>query len=223
MSDNPAKRVPRTFEPPPWERDAFEELARKREVEEAAAREAEEAAAQLRAAEALKTQAAAAAKKGDEGPVVAAARALAEEELAKEQGGAAAVTVGDGGTGGQPAETPEAATPEIAVSTLEQSDTGPGAPKVDDRKVAEMLAVLSTQEPKAKGGGVLALVVGIAFVILGVAMIVVSVWWQAVGQQQSGTTASTLLFQVLLVGGFGLGFAIVGGLIVYLGRQQARS
>jgi hypothetical protein len=222
MSDNPAKRVPRTFEPPPWERDAFEELARKREAEEAAAREAGELAAQLRAAEALKAQAA--AKKGDEAPVVAAARALAEAELAKEQGGAAATVVEDA-KAGEPADAaPVVATPEGAASRVEQGATAEsGAPKIDDRKVAEMLAVLSTQEPKAKGGGVLALVVGIAFVVLGVAMIVISVRWQAVGQQQSGTTASTLLFQVLLVGGFGLGFAIVGGLIVYLGRQQARS
>lgn len=44
MSDD-GRRVPRTFEPPPWERDQFEELAR-RKAEEAAQRAAEAAVVQ---------------------------------------------------------------------------------------------------------------------------------------------------------------------------------
>ena len=52
MSDD-GRRVPRTFEPPPWERDQFEELAR-RKAEEAALREAEEAAAKASVLSAVK-------------------------------------------------------------------------------------------------------------------------------------------------------------------------
>ena len=212
MSDNSGKRAPRTFEPPPWERDAFEELARKREAEEATARETAEARAQLQVAEALKAQAAAAAKVGDEDPVVARARLLAATELAKEQDAATApVTTQDGGTGGGV----EAATP------ADESIT-PVAPGIDDRKVAEMLAVLSVQEPKAKSSGIFGLVAGILLAVLGVGMIVLSVWWQATGPK-AGAAPAQLLIQSTLVGGFGLGFTVLGGLIGYQSRLQARS
>lgn len=208
MSDNSDKRAPKAFEPPPWERDAFEELARKREAQEAAARERADAEAQMKAAEAIKAQAAVAAKVGDEDPVVAQARLLAAAELAKEQAAVVAPAAGAATDAAAPGPTAEAAV------TAE--------PKVDDRKVAEMLAVLSVQEPKVQGGGRLGLVAGIVLVVLGVAMMGVSVWWQTAGPK-AGAAPAQLLIQSMLVGGFGLGFTVLGGLIGYQSTRQARS
>jgi hypothetical protein len=201
MSDTSGKRVPKPFEPPPWERDAFEELKRKREADEAAARETEEARAQLELAEAMKAQATA-AKAGEEDPVVKQARLLAAAELAKEQGVTTAAPV--------------------PVAALADEGAAPAAPAIDDRKVAEMLAVLSVQEPKTKSSGTLGLVAAIVLVVLGVGMMIVSVWWQTAGPK-TGAAPTQLLLQSMLVGGFGLGFTVVGGLIGYQSRQQARS
>ncbi|MCX8006584.1 MAG: hypothetical protein N3B11_00500 [Coriobacteriia bacterium] len=47
--DNPPRREPRKFEPPPWERDAFEELRRRKE-QERAERELQEALERARQA-----------------------------------------------------------------------------------------------------------------------------------------------------------------------------
>lgn len=228
MSDTSGKRAPKPFEPPPWERDAFEELKRKREADEAAAREREEAQAQVRAAEAIKAQAAA-AKADKEDPVVKQARLLAAAELAKEQGVATATSVPaaeQGATtvavtiGEADADAATATTAMVAGSAEE--GVAPVAPRVDDRKVAEMLAVLSVQEPKTKSSGTFGLVAAIVLVVLGVGMMIVSVWWQMAGPK-TGAAPTQLLLQSMLVGGFGLGFTVVGGLIGYQSRQQARS
>jgi hypothetical protein len=66
MSDGTDNRAPKPFEPPPWEREQFEELRRRREEAEAAQRSADEA-------EMVR----------EEGPELEAAAALAE--LAVEQ------------------------------------------------------------------------------------------------------------------------------------------
>lgn len=211
MSDNPVKRTPKQFEPPPWERDAFEELARKRQAEEAAALEMAEARAAAAAAEAIKARAEAIAKTGDEDAVVAQARLLAQAELLKEETAApstADVAAGDT----SPGQAPKAGS----------GGDGAAKPAIDDRKVDEMLAVLSMEEPKLKRGGMFGLVAGVVLAVLGVGMIAVSIWWQTAGPK-AGAAPAQLLIQSMLVGGFGLGFTVLGGLIGYQSRQQARS
>ena len=217
MTDSSHKRAPRVFEPPPWERDAFEELARKREAQEAADRELAEATARMRAAEAARAKAAAA---GDD-PVVAKARMLAEAELAR--------------AGGEGAGSPEAMEPTAveAPAELESPEVKPAVAAVpadggevlsglDEAEVEQMLARLSLEEPKAHATHDLAVWAGVLLVALGLAMFVMSIWWQRAGAS-SGAAMAQLLVQSLLVGGFGLGFAVLGGVIVYQSRLQARS
>jgi hypothetical protein len=228
MSEDSDKRAPRTFEPPPWERDAFEELARKREAQEAAARELAEVEAQLQAAQAIKAQAAAAAKGSDEDPIVVQARLLAAAELAKEQGPAANATAAAGGGGAGPATvtgpTVGAGTGDAVAAGEAPAEDGAAAaaPKIDERKVAQMIAVLGVQEPKYRGAGILGLIAGIVLGVLGVSMIAVSVWWQTTGPR-TGAAPAQLVIQSILVGGFGLGFTVLGGLIGYQSTRQARS
>lgn len=173
VTDGSHGRTPRTFQPPPWERDAFEELARKREADEAAVQELDEAKARIRVAEEQRMRAEKAAAKEVDPAVVVAPRATA-------------------------------------------------APKLDDDKVELMLAQLSLEEPKMQVVHGLAMWSGVLLVVLGTAMLILSIWWQMSGMR-NGAALVQLLIQSLLVGGFGVGFAVLGGMIVYQSRRQARS
>ena len=177
MSDNADKRAPRTFEPPPWERDAFEGLARKREAEaeEVAARESAEAQKLLQTTEALNAQAA-------DASVPAAVKV---EELIAEGG----VSARDG---------------------------------IEEAKVAEMLAGLSLEEPRMEASGHAGVAAGAVLGALGLGMIGISVWLLVVGQQ-GATALGPLVMMSITMGGFGLGFAALGGLMLYRSRLQARS
>lgn len=163
VTDGSNKRTPRTFEPPPWEREAFEDLARKREATEAAAKEADPAAH----------------------------------------------------AGGDEVAVP----PMTATAAAPKATTAPG---LDDDKVEMMLAQLSLEEPKMQAVHGLATWAGALLVVLGTAMLVLSIWWQVSGMR-NGAALVQLLIQSLLVGGFGMGFAVLGGMIVYQSRRQARS
>jgi hypothetical protein len=179
MSDYSDKRVPRTFEPPPWERDAFEELARRRKAEEDAARESAEVLARLEAAEARKAQAAA--------PVVVPST-VAEGAGSPPSGGGAAE----------------------------------GPSRVDEAKVVEMMAGLSLQEPRIKAPRHVGTGAGILLAVLGLGMIVASVWLLATGDHKSATVGLLVMMSIAM-GGFGLGFSVLGGVMLYRNRLQARS
>jgi hypothetical protein len=180
MSDNSGKGAPRTFEPPPWERDAFEELARKREAEEATARETAEAMARLDAGEASKA--------GMATPVVVPA---------------AVVTRG-------------------AESPLREDAAPEARPKVEEAKVVEMMAGLSLEEPRIAAPRHVGTGAGVLLAVLGPGMIVASVWLLATGDHK-GATVGLLVMMSIAMGGFGLGFTVLGGVMLYRSRLQARS
>ena len=225
VTDGSKKRIPRTFEPPPWERDAFEELARKRKADEAAARELDEARARLRLAEEQRARAEKAAAK-DVDPAVARVRALAEAEFAlsqaaglKESAEPAGLAEPAAHAGGDQIVTSLTAVAASAVATEPKVSA---APALDDDRVELMLARLSLEEPKMQEVHGLAIWSGVLLVVLGTAMLVLSIWWQVSGMR-NGAALVQLLIQSLLVGGFGVGFAVLGGMIVYQSRRQARS
>jgi len=110
------KVAPRAFEPPPWEREAFEALARKRAEEQAA------------------LEALAAAERAASGSEAATAEALAAEVLLAR---AAMVPPTEAGASGADAPAGDAPPAEPAQ---------PAAPAVDDRQVQVMLMELGREE-----------------------------------------------------------------------------
>ena len=116
------RREAKKFEPPPWERDQFDELARQRAEREAvAAQEAE------------------------------AARAQAEADAAWAAAEAAAAEDGAGETpAGTVVSEPMLAADATVAQVAEAPDAGRQA-ATDEPRVEQMLAELAAQEPKAAG------------------------------------------------------------------------
>lgn len=142
------RREAKPFEPPPWEADAFEEMARKKadaEAQERAERESEAEAA----------AAAAAAARAAEPPATGPTIAPPPQPAAK-----------PGRAAEPPAEAPSAQPPRPAGE--EKPATGAA---VDDAEMLEMLAGLRQEEPRINEqferiGMIAAFVTGLSGVVL---------------------------------------------------------
>lgn len=128
MTDSPNRRPAKPFEPPPWERAQFDELARQREEAE---KERELNAALAALAAPVPDQAAPEVSDGSASPV-------AEESAAQPE--ARAEASGEGPQVAAPAQ-------QQAVSEGEAGPTGPPASELDDKVVEAMLVQLRAEEP----------------------------------------------------------------------------
>ncbi len=137
------RRETKSFVPPPWEREQFEELARQRAEQEAEQARAEAEEAEARAAMEAQAAAVAAATPGTQ----------AAGEMA------AAVS------GAMPAPQVE---PALADVTPPSREGGP-----DEAQLAEMLSGLASEEPSATAGvWKMNVAIGGVIVALGIAMLV---------------------------------------------------
>lgn len=171
MSDDGKREKPR-FEPPPWERDAFEELARKREEAEQAEREAAEV---LRAAE----ERLAAAGETPVDPAQARARWVEQANAARETApeDAAVAPAPEALAPAASAAVPAAAPAASAAAEPAPGPQAPAAPaaQLDERKVSAMLIELKAAEPSvhrmigptAKGASIVMGVIGTGVFIAG--------------------------------------------------------
>lgn len=167
MSDDGKRAKPR-FEPPPWERDAFEELARKREEAEQAEREAAEAlrAAQERLAEAGESPV---------DPAQARARWVEQASAARESAPEDAPVAQPPAAPAQPAPAQAPAAQESAAPEAPAPAPAAPAAQLDERKVSAMLIELKATEPSvhrmigptAKGASVVMGVIGTGVFIAG--------------------------------------------------------
>lgn len=161
------RREPKRFEPPPWEKDAFDEMERRR-------REAEEE--ERRAAAALaEPQAQRAAARQEEQEEVAASSELKEPRQDK---------VASRGGAGESA----AGTPGVDVQKPE---------RIDQAQLTAMLAELAAEEPRDdKTISSVTLVVSIAIFALGAMMIMwgMAAFVAAKGAGSQGTIAGSVLF-----------------------------
>jgi hypothetical protein len=144
----PPRRQPREFEPPPWEKDQFEQLARERAEQERIEREA----ALVAQAEAEK----------------AASEHSAEEDAgAGEQVAQAALPQSDGSTG----------VAETAPAGVEDQPAAEPRAVLDERQVELLLLGLREEEPETLAGmwlvssvaGAVVVVVGLAIGLWGTA------------------------------------------------------
>jgi hypothetical protein len=193
------RKEPKPFEPPPWEKERFDELEQERREREEAERVAAEAARAAESASAGPAQPAPAEEAAPGRPPIAA------------QGTVAAGSDIDAvelATPGAPA--PAAPTGEPAAGPQGQE------PPVDPAKVEEMLQGLSAEEGDGLGGTAsnIALGIGLALLVLGVALSLVSMRLAA-GSFATGGPAvlvgSTIVgFMGLALGGVGLYLAVRG-------------
>jgi len=188
----PPRREPRRFEPPPWERDQFERRSREQEERE---RTRLEAAAEAREAEAAAQQAEAA---GAIEETAERAEAGPTEGPAREVRPRAHVN-----------------DPTTARAGAQQGETpAPAKEPVDEKQVALMMLELKAGEPAAlEGAWKAAIAAGIVVVLVG---IVIGIW---------GATAIVRLGQAGVLGGmvlvgFGLSFAGIGGWLVFRSLRQ---
>jgi hypothetical protein len=193
----PSRREPRRFEPPPWERDQFERHAREQTERERAEREAQAA----REAEAAAAGEAA-------GVVGEAAGGNAEPAIER----------ADAGSAGSAAEAPRGQRPRAHVNSPagEPAEPAPAPAKepVDEKEVALMMLELKAQEPAAlEGAWKVALASG---AVVGLVGLVIGIWG-AVGIARLGS-AGTVVGMVLI--GFGLAFAGIGGWLVFSALRQ---
>jgi hypothetical protein len=138
------RREPKQFEAPPWERDAFDELARAKAEEQAAA---EAAAAQAAAAEA---------------EAVAAAAAKAAESVAAMDEAASMEAAGSAGA----AEPTPVSGEDVAPEDGSQA-------KVSEAQVTEMMAGLRAEEPTSmQSYGAIAIALSVLTGLVGVVMLV---------------------------------------------------
>jgi hypothetical protein len=171
------RREPSRFEPPPWEKEQFDQLSQERREREEAARLAEEAA---RAAESAARPSAAGASGGD--------------------GQALGVTAGSPGGAAQPPRANGA----VAV------DDAP----VDPAQMEEMFQELSAEEGDGLGIAAerLRLGVGIALLVLGVLLALVSMRLLASSFQTGGPAvlvgSSIMGFMGVALAGAGLYLAV---------------
>ena len=200
------KREAKRFEPPPWERDQFEELARQRAEQEAQEAEQAKLAAEAQAA----IDAAAAAQ--------AARSATAEEALASDAAGAQAPSAAAAGAVTAPEAVAQSAVPASADAEAATSAPQPAVPGPAEEHVNVMLAGLAAEEPPAATAfwrtsvtiGAAVVVFGATFLILGIATLLRTARTGIVG---------LLGGSVLLI--FGAGF-VAGGVYVVIKnlRQQ---
>jgi hypothetical protein len=155
MTEDPI-RHPRTFEPPPWEREQFDELARRRAEEEAAAE---------------RTAAAAAAAAQREGPAPEEG-AAAEERPATEEG--AGPEERPAAVEAQPAPV-QAAAVDPTPADAADADATAAAPRTSGPEAAEvelMLVGLAAEEPKVMANAWIAwLVAAVLFALVGVSVL----------------------------------------------------
>ncbi len=145
------RRETKRFEPPPWEQNQFEELARKRTEEEAAQAEAQ-----------------------------AAAEAGAQAQAAAEQAAAQPEATEAEAAAPTPAEVPEGPPSEAAAAPAVTQPPAALPGGLEDARVNEMLAELASEEPPvsrdiwkvgvATGGVMVAL--GVVFLFWGIAALV---------------------------------------------------
>jgi hypothetical protein len=211
MPDQQRKDKPR-FEPPPWERDAFDELARKR----AEAEERERVTAANDAAAAWAAQAAAAAQAATPG----SGPALFEEELEPDRVEAPTVA-------GLPAEEapaieaprPEAARAEGAAPAKAAAPPSaePAAGALDERLVEAMLVQLQGEEPPvAPAVGRLGKALAAAIAVIGAGMVLFSL------VSLAQTTGRPLgMIGSLIVGGFGM-FLVGTGIWLWVRPNAAK-
>lgn len=116
----PERREAKRFEPPPWERDAFDELAKRKAAEDEAARAAEEEGASEAPTE------------GQNAPTAAAQPEAVTAPPAE-----------------QPAAGPEALTARPVEIEPEQpaQAAGPASGEIDQAQLLEMMAGLRAEEP----------------------------------------------------------------------------
>lgn len=179
MSDEQRRDKP-AFEPPPWERAAFGELARKR----AADQERDRAAMEAAAAEAWAARAAAAAQ-----PIVdepeGSWTAGPDESVAVEPGTEAETTV-------SPASTAE---PPAAAAADEEA-------KLDERRMTAMLLQLEGEEATVQHAvRPLSAVVSAVIGVIGAGMLALALYFAA---KTAGSAIG--LVGALAVGGFGVFF-----------------
>jgi len=180
----PQRREAKRFEPPPWEREAFEELQRKRAEEELAAE-------LLRSHQA--TQGA--------GPQ---AEQASEEASTPTVEPAVMEVTASGDTAKAAEEAPGAEDADVQLEQPAGGGKAPGRkPQAEDPRVVEMLAGLAVEEPPVhKGFWKVAIA---SAIVLGAIGGVLIIWAMAafVGAQKTGATG-VIGGGVLLV--FGAGF-----------------
>jgi hypothetical protein len=167
MSDDSDKRAPKPFEPPPWEKDQFEELRRRREEAEAA----EKAERQLLAGEAAEL---ARAREASEKAVDAMDDPIAGRDMAVSEADVAA-----------------------AQKTAEADAKRDGGADLDPRVVDAMLIQLSGEDtsalkPMKRAGMWVGYVVGAVGVVCLVLTIVSLVIFSKSGAQVYGFGAAML-------------------------------
>ena len=191
MADQSHRRSAKPFEPPPWEKEQFEELARERERAAQAAAEAEAAAAQ------------------------AVAEAAAEHEQAEEQSSAperpaepAAVAAGAAPKDEKPVE----ASPSVDTSE-ESGEDGLGDPRVD-----AMLMMLKAEEPDTVSGiWKVGMVAGAFLAMMGLVLVV----WAGVALARTLEAGPTAYLGAGIMGLMGAGLVALGvWLIVRSLRKQ---
>lgn len=190
----PPRREARRFEPPPWERDQFEKLARERAEQEKAELDAALAAAEI----------AAAARPAQEADP-ASGPTPEEVQSGSPQAGVERAAEGEIDRG------PVAAAEAKAAAVLE-------VPKVelDDKQVALMMLDLRAEEPVSLQAA-WAVNLG-AGGIVGLVGLVIGVWGiVALANRNLGTTG-TLGGMVLVA--FGVGFVAIGGWLIYKALRQ---
>lgn len=149
MTDDAGKSGKPRFEPPPWERDAFDELARRREAEEAAERATAEA--RRRAAEAAAAEAAESAAAPDRDAAYARWAQQAREARGEVPVPGAAPAPAPVREAERPAEpvAPVAEAPEPEAQAAAAPRTAAPEPAaLDERQVSRMLIELKADEPQ---------------------------------------------------------------------------
>jgi hypothetical protein len=139
---SPERRERRSFEPPPWEKQQFEELERKAPEEDA-----EEAAGGQEESEPSTAMSA-------QGPT--AARQGSEQEPASEGSGE-----GKGDTAALLAAVPEV-----------KKEAAPPDAGIDPARMAELMAGLRSDDPPATGAWKLGLAVSVGMAVLGAVMMI---------------------------------------------------
>jgi hypothetical protein len=198
----PPRREKRQFEPPPWEKEQFEELARQRAEQERAERER---------AEQERAEQAEAAERERAGSDAQAAAEAAHEIAAVELGGEAGEVAAEAAAPAGVSAGERSATAEPAVDAAAEPK-----PQVDEKRVAMMMLELKAEEPDAlEGVWLINIAAGIAVTLIGLA---IAVWGLfAFGNRSLGTIGVLGGFVMLM---FGVGFIAAGAWLVYRAMRQ---
>lgn len=194
MTEGTGREKPR-FEPPPWERERFEELAKKRAEQEEARRLAEQALAA--AGGILPT---AAGPTATEIAEVSGARVEAEEAAAR----AAVQAERHEGPAGVPAG--------------DEAGSAPPAPaKIDDKQVAAMLSQLAAQERAATSSSrLIGRIAAAVTALIGLGMVVAGFVTLPATKSHPAAVLGSAILSV-----FGLGF-IVMAVWVWLSASRSK-